>query len=323
MTTTIIFYCYFFRTMHDTYQVHHAQLGTIKVRPSETLLEAGLRLGLNMPFSCRGGSCHTCMMQSTGGHLPERAQRGLAQVQKDLGLFLPCVCYPEADMRVAPKGGATQACATLTTCPSLKPTDTPVSGHRRSEVPSPPQDPALWAELDDGKRVRQVLDAFYAKVFADERLAPYFHNTTPDHVAGKQYAFLYEAMTGEDMYFGDNPLNAHHWMVISDALFDHRQRLMIETLEEHGLSDDHIRRWTAFEEPYRPDIVKEQAIHRQNQGRVEVLQAGFAEEVLAVGSICDHCGAEIEAGTTVLYHQRLGTLSCTACRQETLHTGPG
>ena len=184
-----------------------------------------------------------------------------------------------------------------------------------SQVPTPAQDPALWAELDDGRRVRQILDAFYRKVFADKQLAPYFHNTTADHVAGKQYAFLYEAMTGADMYFGDNPLNAHHWMVISDGLFDHRQNLMIETLEEHGLNDDQIRRWTAFEEPYRPDIVKEQSTHRTTNGQVESRIEGFAHETLAVGSLCDHCGAEIEAGTTVLYHQRLGTISCPACQQ--------
>lgn len=305
------------------YQIHHAQLGTIRVRPLETVLEASLRLGLDVPFSCRGGSCHTCMMQSTGGPVPERAQRGLAQVQKDLGLFLPCVCYPEADMRVAPKDSAIQASAAWAACPSQKPVDPQATDQRRAEVPSPPQDPALWAELGHGRMVREVLDAFYVKVFADEWLAPYFHNTTADHVAGKQYAFLYEAMTGEDVYFGDNPLNAHHWMVISDALFDHRQRLMIETLEEHGLSDDQIRRWTAFEEPYRPDIVKEQASNRQNEGQIEMRQEGFAEEILAVGSMCDHCGAAIEAGTPVLYHQRLGTISCATCRQQTLHAERG
>lgn len=304
--------------MQDTHQIHHAQLGTIRVRPLETVLEASLRLGLNVPFSCRGGSCHTCMMQSTGGPVPERAQRGLAQVQKDLGLFLPCVCYPEADMRVAPKPSAPGMAGS-----PLAPLTEPTRGPRTAEVPTPPQDPALWAELGHGKRVREVLDAFYAKVFADEWLAPYFHNTTPDHVAGKQYAFLYESMTGDDVYFGDNPLNAHHWMVISDALFDHRQRLMIETLEAHGLSDDQIRRWTAFEEPYRPDIVKEQASARHNQGRVEMRQEGFAEEVLAVGSMCDHCGAAIEAGTPVLYHQRLGTISCAACRPQALHAERG
>lgn len=297
--------------MQDTYQIHHAQLGTIRVHALETVLDACLRLGLDMPFSCRGGSCHTCMMQSTGGPVPERAQRGLAQVQKELGLFLPCVCYPEADMRVAPKPLAPPTPHTAQSTPASG------QGPRTTEVPSPPQDPALWAELGHGQRVRQVLDAFYAKVFADALLAPYFHNTTPDHVAGKQYAFLYEAMTGEDVYFGDNPLNAHHWMVISDALFDHRQRLMIETLEEHGLSDDQIRRWTAFEEPYRPDIVKEQATARHSQGHIASRPEGFAEEVLAVGSMCDHCGAEIAAGTPVLYHQRLGTISCAACRHPT------
>ena len=299
-------------TPETTTHVSHAQFGTIKIRPGETLLDACLRLGLNIPFSCRGGSCHTCMMRCTGGTVPERAQRGLAPIQVAQGLFLPCVCYPESDMRVGPKPRpAAQA-------PRCQPSDDLAErfpAPADSQVPTPAQDPALWAELDDGRRVRQILDAFYRKVFADKQLAPYFHNTTADHVAGKQYAFLYEAMTGADMYFGDNPRNAHHWMVISDGLFDHRQNLMIETLEEHGLNDDQIRRWTAFEEPYRPDIVKEQSTHRTTNGQVESRIEGFAHETLAVGSLCDHCGAEIEAGTTVLYHQRLGTISCPACQQ--------
>ena len=294
--------------------VSHAHFGTIKVRAGESLLEACLRLGLEIPFSCRGGSCHTCMMRCTGGAVPERSQRGLAPEQVAQGLFLPCVCWPESDMRVGarpsrPVPADAQGSSGADTTP---------------QVPAPARDPALWAELDGGRTVRLVLDAFYRKVFADALLAPYFRNTTADHVAGKQYAFLYEAMTGADMYFGDNPRNAHHWMVISDALFDHRQRLMIETQEEHGLSDDQIRRWTAFEEPYRPDIVKTQSTHRTTNGQAEMRAEGFAQETLAVGSLCDHCGAEIDAGTTVLYHQRLGTISCPACsRRAALDSGHG
>jgi truncated hemoglobin YjbI len=161
--------------------------------------------------------------------------------------------------------------------------------------------------------VRQVLDAFYAKVFADAQLAPYFQFTTPHHVASKQYAFLYESMTGEDMYFGDRPYNAHHAMVISHALFDHRQHLMVQTLAEHGLSDDHIRRWTVFEESYREHIVKTQALPRMGKAGLESRPDGFGHETLSEGAVCDHCGAVIEAGTTVLYHRRLGTVSCPAC----------
>ena len=57
-----------------TVHVNHAQFGTIKVRTGETLLDACLRLGLNIPFSCRGGSCHTCMMRCSDGSFPCRAQ---------------------------------------------------------------------------------------------------------------------------------------------------------------------------------------------------------------------------------------------------------
>jgi ferredoxin/truncated hemoglobin YjbI len=365
--------------------VHHSQLGTLRLKPDETVLNACLRLGLEIPFSCRGGSCHTCMMRCTGGALPERAQRGLSTAQQSKSYFLPCVCIPTADLHIAPiasndivtvcvldsirveatqqvwlleptrtpptmdlrqkvyltrvesaLSGAWQGqvCALPEThyflevaLPLAHPHDVPAVGTQvalslqQSSVATPtealktklPTDPQLWQELDEGKRVRQILDAFYAKVFADERLAPYFQHTTAHHVAGKQYAFLYESMTGEDVYFGDNPYNAHHGMVISDALFDHRQHLMLETLEEHGLSDDQIRRWTAFEEPYRPQIVKAQVMPRIGNAGVETRPDGFGEETLTEGSVCDHCGAAIAAGTVVLYHRRLGSISCPAC----------
>ena len=47
----------------------------------------------------------------------------------------------------------------------------------------------------------------------------------------KQYSFLKACITGEKCYFGNRPRNAHHWMIIDDALFDYRQALMIAFLD--------------------------------------------------------------------------------------------
>lgn len=365
--------------------VHHSQSGTLRLQADETVLEACLRLGVETPFSCRGGACHTCMMRCTSGVLPERAQRGLSAEQKTKSYFLPCVCVPLGELHIAPlthndtvtlcvldsirhesmrlvwvleptralppmaiaqKISVSSAEAAMASSwvgevlalpethyflevalPLDAPHDSvqvgaqvrvclaqnPDVAHAPPMQTKLPTDARLWVELDSGKRVRQILDAFYAKVFADERLAPYFQHTTAHHVAGKQYAFLYESMTGEDVYFGDNPYNAHHGMVISDELFDHRQRLMLQTLEEQGLTDGQIRRWTAFEEPYRGHMVKNKVLPRMGADGVEARPDGFGEETLTEGSICDYCGTAIASGTVVLYHRRLGTLSCPQC----------
>jgi ferredoxin len=46
--------------------------------PGETVLNALLRAGINMPFSSKAGVCHTCLIRCTEGMISERAQRGLA-----------------------------------------------------------------------------------------------------------------------------------------------------------------------------------------------------------------------------------------------------
>ncbi|MDD3784086.1 MAG: 2Fe-2S iron-sulfur cluster-binding protein [Hydrogenophaga sp.] len=356
----------------------------------ETVLDALLRVGADVAFSCKGGSCHTCMLHCLEGEVPDVARRALPERLRSLGYFLPCRCTPTGPMRLGPKraqdmvtscmlvevdghesgslrivfepsqkleyrmgqtlrlvNGAAQAnepVLMLSSDPAeavvmearwvlgegetvpdvfapgaefggvfeVRGPFTPDYDDLPEQTTAPTTDPALWDELDQGRRVRQVLDAFYAKVYADPLLAPFFHGVTPDRAAGKQYSFLQQRMTGAKVYWGDAPRNAHHWMVIPHALFDHRQRLMVQTLREHGLSEGQIQRWTRFEEYYRADIVKDKAWPRK-VGDTLVRTEGFALEVLGEASLCDHCGAEVPNGTTVRYHLRTGQISCPAC----------
>ena len=359
------------------------------VEPSEeeTVLEALLRVGADMAFSCKGGSCLTCLSQCTEGSVPEAAQKGLSDHLRQANYFLPCKCVAQTDMTIGPpqpqdmitrcmlfeasghdtgeirikfepmralnyrpgqtlrlvsQGGLEEPVLLLTSkpeddmiidatlqlpagavCPDWLGPDA-VFGHEfevrgpfetsgeTAERAAPRPDAALWAELDNGLTARAVLEAFYAKVYADPLIKPFFERSTMSRAIDKQYSFLKQCMTGEKMYFGDRPRNAHHWMIITPALFDHRQQLMIETLREHGLSESQIQRWTYFEEHYRPDMVKDKPLARRF-GNTEILSEGFAVETLAESTMCDHCGSEVKSGVPVLYHRRLGTISCPAC----------
>ncbi len=185
---------------------------------------------------------------------------------------------------------------------------------QRAEDPrrDPPPDPEMWAALKEGTLLSEILTDFYTRVFEDPQLAPYFRGVTKRRLIEKVFSFMRQVFTGERMYFGDRPRNAHHWMVISDELFDHREALMESCLRRHRLPGHLIARWRAIEESYRGDIVKPIPWSRIVDG-VELPLEGFGEVVLAVGTMCDGCQREIVAGEKVRYHLRLGATYCRAC----------
>lgn len=356
-----------------------------EVRGNESLLDACLRSGVTIPFSCRGGVCQTCLLRCVEGEPSPASQRGLPRDLRNKRYLLACQCRPEGPLELArPLGadrttpcvlheavatgrylllrfetdralpckpgqrlaiktsGDTQSVAEITRCwpeafliEGLLPVADGEAlppwlaeshlGHRfevagpldvqdavAPESSSPQPDPALWQELGDGLRVRAVLEDFYAQVYQDEQLAPFFHGVTLSRSIDKQYSFLRQLMTGERVYFGDRPRNAHHWMVISEALFDYRQSLMQKQLEAHGLTDAQIARWSRLELHYRSDIVKNAAYPRR-VGGVDLPLDGYGQQVLDSGTVCDHCGSAVEAGTQVTYHLRLGLVSCGTC----------
>ncbi|MBS3997196.1 MAG: 2Fe-2S iron-sulfur cluster binding domain-containing protein [Hydrogenophaga sp.] len=391
---------------------------TVEVRPDETALDALLRGGVDVAFSCRGGVCHACLMHCREGTVPGDAQRGLSDHLKERKYLLACQCRPTSTLvleRPLPRdlrttcvltqvegqgspvlklhfepmrtllyrtgqhlrlltGGPDEPVLRLTSRPDDEwvleaeldcPTGEPPVAWLRGDVPfghefevwgpvepdvvagatdpcvaschqvagepagdvaavtqgerpvhteldAPRPDPGLWRELDEGRTVRRVLEDFYAQVYADDRLASFFEGVTMERAIGKQYSFLQEMLTGEKVYFGERPRNSHHWMVISDELLNYRQALMVATLEKHGLSPEQIARWTRVEEHWRRDLVKSAPWPRKI-GEFEFPLHGFAKEVLSEGSMCDHCGSEVPSGTEVLYHLRLGTISCAAC----------
>lgn len=173
-------------------------------------------------------------------------------------------------------------------------------------------DPEMWAALKEGELLTAILTDFYTRVFDDPVLSPYFRGVTRQRVIEKVYLFMRQIFTGEKVYFGDRPRNGHHWMVISDGIFDYREELMTRCMRRQGLPEHLIERWRGVEETFRRDIVKPAPRGRMIDG-VELPVGGFDEAVLDEGALCDGCGAEVEAGRRVRYHLRLGTVYCQEC----------
>lgn len=171
---------------------------------------------------------------------------------------------------------------------------------------------ALWEALEGGPALRRILIDFYDQVYADARLSPFFAQTPKSWVIDHQYAFLAQAFAGIRGYFGDRPRNAHHWMVIDDDLFDYREQLMENTLRRHGLAEEHIRHWRAFEERFRSHIVKDAPFPKKRRGAALPLD-GYDSVMMDSGGVCDGCSSVIDKGLLARYHVRTGKAFCATC----------
>lgn len=81
---------------------------TIALQPGQTVLAGLEEAGVAVETSCRAGVCQSCLMQVVEGTPSKRSQQGLSPSQVARGLFMPCVCTPEGDLKVVRAGDAHQ-----------------------------------------------------------------------------------------------------------------------------------------------------------------------------------------------------------------------
>lgn len=70
----------------------------LPVEAGESILQTLLRHRVEVSYSCRVGTCQTCMMRCEDGQIPEKARAGLRASLVEQGYFLACICHPEQDL---------------------------------------------------------------------------------------------------------------------------------------------------------------------------------------------------------------------------------
>lgn len=85
---------------------HHVTLlpegRTFTVRPDESILDAALNLGMNLPHSCKGGSCSSCRARVVTGKIsyPFGRPAGITAEEEEQGFALLCEARPETNVTV-------------------------------------------------------------------------------------------------------------------------------------------------------------------------------------------------------------------------------
>ena len=66
-----------------------------------SVLESGLLGGVELPSSCRNGTCRECMCRLVSGNVRYRIDwPGLSADEKAEGWFLPCVALAQSDLQI-------------------------------------------------------------------------------------------------------------------------------------------------------------------------------------------------------------------------------
>jgi ring-1,2-phenylacetyl-CoA epoxidase subunit PaaE len=72
----------------------HGLVHDIPIRQGETIVDAGLRIGLEMPYSCKGGMCCTCRAKLLAGEVKMDFNYSLEPWEMQAGFVLTCQSHP-------------------------------------------------------------------------------------------------------------------------------------------------------------------------------------------------------------------------------------
>ncbi len=113
----------------------------------------------------------------------------------------------------------------------------------------------IFDELGGLETIHRVHKIFYDKVYAHPWMSRFFKNHDQTHIANQQTDFMAERFGGPKAYVGQVPNYAHNHIFITEKLFNTRQAILKESLEEAGITPRLIESWLFVDNAFRQQVV--------------------------------------------------------------------
>ncbi|WP_229378761.1 group 1 truncated hemoglobin [Streptomyces sp. VRA16 Mangrove soil] len=117
-------------------------------------------------------------------------------------------------------------------------------------------DSSVYEAVGGAPAVAAVVDLFYAKVLADDQLAPHFRTTDLPALKAHQRTFIAAALGGPEAYRGRPLSEAHAQLALTGEDFDKVVGHLAQSLKEAGVGDDLITVIATHLAPLKDQVVK-------------------------------------------------------------------
>ncbi|MFC6724569.1 group 1 truncated hemoglobin [Halobium palmae] len=98
----------------------------------------------------------------------------------------------------------------------------------------------VYSQIGGRTAVESVVDDFYERVLADDRLAGFFEGMDMAELRSHQVQFISAVAGGPVEYTGDDMREAHDHLDIAEEEFDLVARYLERALRENGVGDDNV-----------------------------------------------------------------------------------
>lgn len=103
----------------------------------------------------------------------------------------------------------------------------------------------VYQEIGGEEAVEAVVDDFYDRVLADDRLAEYFEGMDMDELRAHQVQFISAVTGGPVEYDGQDMREAHAHLDIDERDFDAVAEYLEDALRENGVDDGNVEAITS------------------------------------------------------------------------------
>lgn len=115
---------------------------------------------------------------------------------------------------------------------------------------------SLFLRVGGRPTLEKVHKVFYDKLYEHPWFKNFFSHIDQKRIENQQTDFMTSNMGGGKIYMGVLPKNAHKHIFISEEMFDLRQNLLRESLEECGVPKELAESWLNIDNAFRGSLVK-------------------------------------------------------------------